>query len=192
MSGQKLKLIVGLGNPGTEYAETRHNLGFMLIEAIAIKNQATWHERSKFKALVSEIQVDGKKVILAKPAAFYNLSGEVVQGIMNFYKLDTEDVLVIHDELDLPFGTIRVRTDGSHAGNNGIKNIISCIGGNFARIRVGIANELLAHYSKEDFVLGRISKDELARIPVITEHVYKFLTDFIQEDKSFEHASVRI
>jgi PTH1 family peptidyl-tRNA hydrolase len=192
VSEQKLKLIVGLGNPGAEYAETRHNLGFILLDAVANNNQAAWKEKTKFKALTTEILVDGQKIILAKPTTFYNLSGEAVQSIMGFYKLDAEDLLVIHDELDLPFGTIRARTQGSDAGNNGIKNVIACIGDNFARIRVGIANELLAHYSKEDFVLGRMGKEELAKMPLITEHVSQFLTDFIQEDKIFEHASIRL
>jgi PTH1 family peptidyl-tRNA hydrolase len=155
---------VGLGNIGREYENTRHNVGFILIEAFAAAKGITWHEKTKFKAHVAEINEDGVKVLLVRPTTFMNLSGESVRALKDFYKIENHDILVIHDELDLPFGTIRTRTGGSSAGNNGIKSISAHIGEDYARLRVGIADELLPQVGAHDFVLGRFNHEELTNL----------------------------
>lgn len=159
-----IKLIVGLGNVGREYENTRHNVGFILIEAFAAAKQVAWHEKAKFKAHIAELHEGDAKVVLVKPTTFMNLSGEAVRALKDFYKIENSDILVIHDELDLPFGTIRTRVGGSSAGNNGIKSISAHIGENYARLRVGIADELLPKMGAHDFVLGRFSHEELTNL----------------------------
>ncbi|SRR6266550_1010169 len=186
------KLIVGLGNPEPKYDKTRHNIGFTLLDYIAGQLNANWQEKAKFKAIVAEAQLGSQKVILAKPTTYYNLSGEAVRTIVDFYKLPPQDVLVLHDELALPFGTLRTRLDGSDAGNNGIKNIITHLGERFARIRVGIANERSDQQDAADFVLSRFNAAELARLPDIAAQAHNFVQDFIHEDKEFSHTSVRL
>src|SRR5258707_5952830 len=113
-----MKLIVGLGNIGDHFNGTRHNVGFKVIDALAEAKGLNWQFKDKFKASVAEGEVDGQKIILAKPTTYYNLSGDAVQATKQFYKLDNADILVLHDELDLPFGTVRARLGGSDAGNN--------------------------------------------------------------------------
>ncbi|MBR0289056.1 MAG: aminoacyl-tRNA hydrolase [Selenomonadaceae bacterium] len=133
-----MKIFVGLGNPTPEYAKTKHNVGFMLADRLANKISAeNWRE--KFNALVSEAFFDGEKVLIVKPQTFMNLSGESVAPIMNFYKIDAENLVVAHDDMDLPLGMIRLRPKGSGGGHHGIESIIQHIGTqNFPRIRIGV------------------------------------------------------
>ena len=120
-----MKLIVGLGNPGVEYSQTRHNFGFMAVDNYIRRSGGVWHFQARFNAQIAELSLDTEKVLFVKPQTFYNLVGESVQRIRSFYKIDLDDVLVIHDEMALPLGAIRTRRGGSDAGNNGIKNIIN-------------------------------------------------------------------
>ena len=154
-----MKLIVGLGNPGSEYAKTKHNVGFMLADALAERLAAApWRE--KFNALVSEAYIGAEKVLIAKPQTYMNNSGEAVAPLMNWYKLEPEELIVIHDDMDLPAGTIRIRKKGSAGGHNGIKSILSHLGDeNFSRVRIGIGrplpgwnvvNHVLAPFPEED------------------------------------------
>lgn len=155
------KLIVGLGNLGTEYEGTRHNSGFAVLDAYAKENDFPgWQEKSKFKALITEDFMAGKKVILAKPNTFYNLSGESVRALMDFYKITLKDLVVVHDELDLPFGTVKEKQGGGSGGSNGLKSIISHVGADFRRIRIGIKNDLLEKMDPADFVLSTFSAAE--------------------------------
>ncbi len=133
-----MKIFVGLGNPTPEYAATKHNVGFMLADSLADKISATnWHE--KFNALVAESFLDGEKVLIVKPQTFMNLSGEAVAPIVNFYKIDVENLVVAHDDMDLPLGMIRLRPKGSGGGHHGIESIIQHLGTqNFPRIRIGV------------------------------------------------------
>jgi PTH1 family peptidyl-tRNA hydrolase len=131
-------LIVGLGNPGREYRETRHNVGFMLVDRLAVKLNARF-TRLQSRSLVASGMDDGDKVILAKPQTFMNLSGASVQGLMHFYKLPIENMLIVHDHLDLPLGTIRIRPDGGGGGQRGMESILQRLGtDDFARLRLGI------------------------------------------------------
>lgn len=131
-------LIVGLGNPGREYAQTRHNIGFMLIDRLTVRLNARGM-KVQSKAIVMTAQHEGRKLILAKPQTYMNLSGQAVQGLARFYKLPLERILVAHDDLDLPFCTIRMRPGGGAGGQKGIKSIMEQLGTpEFARLRLGI------------------------------------------------------
>ncbi len=162
-------LIVGLGNPGREYRNTRHNIGFLAIDAIANSIGVTLG-KVQSKAIIGQGKIDQAKVFLAKPQTYMNLSGQAVSGLMNFYKISTDHLIVIHDDIDLPFGTIRIRPGGGSAGQKGIKSIIERIGTEeFARMRLGVgrppgqmdaAAYVLQPFSKEDeeFLVNFLSK----------------------------------
>ena len=150
-------LVVGLGNPGREYEDTRHNIGFKVVDNIA-KEYNIEINRQKFKGTYGEGFIDGEKVILLKPTTYMNLSGESVREVVDYYNLDNEDVLVIYDDISLEIGTLRIREKGSAGGHNGIKSIISHLGSEvFPRIKVGVgqpAGDLVKH------VLGKFTKEE--------------------------------
>jgi PTH1 family peptidyl-tRNA hydrolase len=160
-----MKLIFAQGNPTKQYERTRHNVGFMVLDAIAASNGASWQASSKFKADITEVQLQGQKCLLVKPGSYYNETGSVARAVIDFYKLNpAEDILVIHDDLALPFGTIRVRNSGSDAGNNGIKSLNAHLGPAYTRIRVGIWNELRDQVDDANFVLSAFTKDEIANL----------------------------
>lgn len=155
-----MKLIVGLGNPGREYALTRHNAGFMVIDRLAGSLGAPV-DKKMFKALVGQGLISGQKVIMAKPQTYMNLSGEAVAPILNWYKLEASDLLVIYDDLDLPPGRLRLRPGGGAGGHKGVQSIIQQLGtDNFTRIRVGIGRPEEPGYDTADFVLGRFNLQE--------------------------------
>lgn len=147
-----MKVIVGLGNPGRAYEETRHNLGFKTIDKISVK----WSipvVQNKFRALVGEGRINSERVLLVKPQTYMNLSGESVSEVLSFYKLTPDELLVIHDDLDLPLGKLRLREKGSAGGNNGIKSIIQHLGSQeFKRIKIGIGRPAPG-VSVRDYVL---------------------------------------
>ena len=153
-------IIAGLGNPGREYENTRHNIGFHVIDEIAKKYQITMLER-KHKAIVGKGYIDGEKVVLVKPLTYMNLSGESIREFINYYKMDPEtELIVIYDDIDLEPGQIRIRKKGSAGGHNGMKSIISQIGTqNFYRIKVGVGAKP-AGWDLADYVLGRFSTKE--------------------------------
>ena len=153
-------LIVGLGNPGVEYAGNRHNIGFMLIEALS-ETLGAGAERKKFSSLIREANQDGEKFLLMKPQTYMNLSGHAVSEAMQFYKLKPQHVIVFHDELDLVAGRFRAKTGGGNAGHNGLKSIEAQIGPNFIRCRMGIGhpgekrqvhNHVLSDFAKSDIL----------------------------------------
>lgn len=192
MSETKPKVIVGLGNIGTQYANTRHNVGFIMVDALATQLDARWQDKAKFHANLAEARINEQTILLAKPTTYYNLSGQSVAALCGFYKLEASDLLVIHDELALPFGTIRSRLHGGDAGNNGIKSLISHLGPDFARIRIGIANQLLGRTTAEQFVLSRFSAEEQIILPQLTEQVIRLARQFMAVDQSFQHASITV
>ena len=161
-------LIVGLGNPGTEYAKTRHNLGFMLVDLLAREFQ-TQIKRDECRSLVGRAEIENRKAELVKPQTFMNLSGEAVSCLLGKPDRDVERLIVISDDLALPFGKIRVRPGGSHGGHNGLRSIIDCLGTNeFARLRVGIMPEHPIANAK-NFVLENFSKSESTEVEKILE-----------------------
>lgn len=152
-----MKLIVGLGNPTKEYEGTRHNIGFMAIDALA-EEYGIRVDTLKHKAMIGKGMIEGQKVILAKPVTYMNLSGEAVREITDYYKIPAEDVIVIFDDISLDVGMIRIRRKGSAGGHNGIKSIISHLGTmDFPRIKVGIGAKREGQ-DLADYVLGRFSK----------------------------------
>lgn len=163
-----MKLIFAQGNPEPDYKNTRHNIGIAVLNDLADKLSVKWETKSKFHAIIAETSIDGEKVLLAKPTTYYNETGSVVRAITTFYKLVPElDLLVIYDDLSLPFGTIRIRKQGSAAGNNGIKSINSQIDQNYARIKIGTSNELRHHMDDASFVLSKFSSDESKQLSEI-------------------------
>lgn len=159
-------LVVGLGNPGRQYSANRHNVGFMVVDEIAFACKADGF-RSKFNGEVAKGELSGEDVVLLKPQTFMNESGRSVQAAMAFYKPKIERLLVIHDELDLPFGTVRLKVGGGHAGHNGLRSIMACIGtGDFGRIRFGIGRPPPGFRGEvADYVLSNFDSSERAELP---------------------------
>lgn len=157
-----MKVIVGLGNPGQEYARTRHNAGFMAIDRLAQKHAESEIWKSKFQSVTLDARIGGEKVLLMKPTTFMNLSGRAVQEALAFYKCDpSEDLLVHVDEAALPAGRIKLNPKGSPGGHNGLADIDRALGGQpYARCRIGLG-EPSAPMARRDFVLGRFSEEEL-------------------------------
>lgn len=151
--------IVALGNPGEKYTFTRHNAGFLAMDYLCQKFSVKC-DKSKFKALIGEMTIGGKRAVLVKPQTFMNNSGEAVREVSAFYKIPPEKVIVIFDDISLEIGKLRVRKNGSAGGHNGIKSIISCIGSdNFPRIKLGVGAKPSPDYDLADWVLGRIPKE---------------------------------
>lgn len=187
-----MKLILAQGNPESKYDTTRHNVGFAVIDEFAKSHDLTWHEKSKFSALIAETTIDGEKVILAKPTTYYNETGQSARKLIDFYDIMPEhDLLVIHDDLALPFGTIRTRKQGGDAGNNGIKSLNSHVGPDYHRIRIGITNDQRAQMGDVDFVLSKFSKDEdESFVKTIAPQSLGFIDDFISENFSITSHSI--
>lgn len=181
-----MKLIFALGNPGSDYAGTRHNTGFMAVDLLAKSHDSSFAEKTKFYAYITELNLDGDKAMLIKPTTFYNNVGQSARALVDFYKLSpAEDILVIHDDLSLPFGTIRIRGKGSDAGNNGIKSLNAHIGPDYTRLRVG-TNTTEHTNDDANFVLSRFNSAEAkamkeAVIPKVHELIDAFLAGKLEE-----------
>ena len=175
-----MKLIVGLGNPGKEYENTRHNIGFMSLNYFPGNN----FNEEKFQAKYLKINIEGENVIFIKPQTYMNLSGLSVVKFVNFYKIDTKDILVIQDDLDLPFGQIKLKYKSSSGGHNGIKSIIHELNTDkIPRIKIGISNN--KNMDTKDYVLNKFSKEDLklieSKYPLIKEIILTFIKDGIEE-----------
>ena len=166
---EPMHLIVGLGNPGADYAKTRHNTGFLLVEKLAEQWQAGWTNERKFQARVARAECASKQVLLAEPQTFMNLSGEAVGALVKFYQLPLEKILVVVDDADLPLGEIRLRPGGGTGGHHGLESVTQHLGSkDFARLRIGIgrkneAREITGH------VLGKFGADESALLEKVLE-----------------------
>ncbi|MDY5305505.1 aminoacyl-tRNA hydrolase [Fusobacterium gastrosuis] len=170
-----MKVVIGLGNPGKEYVSTRHNIGFMAVDKM--REKYGLDEKVKFQALISEKVIKGEKIIFLKPQTFMNLSGNSVIEIINFYKLDPkEDIIVVYDDMDLPFGQLRVKDKGSSGGHNGIKSIISHIGDNFIRIKCGIGSK---KSDAVEHVLGKFNQTEQKELDEMLTEILKCIEDII-------------
>ncbi len=171
-----MKLIVGLGNPGKEYENTRHNIGFQTIDLFAQKLGITI-SKSKFNGLYVETLIHGEKVILLKPQAYINLSGEVIHKFVYFYKIKISDLLIIHDDLDLEVGSFKLKKKGSSGGHNGLKNIELHLGTQeYFRIKIGISNN--KNIDTKDYVLGKLSNSEKEMLDQIKLEVLSVLDDY--------------
>ena len=175
-----MKLIVGLGNIGKKYENTRHNMGFILVDRYLQYKNITDKFKEKFNAMYVETTINNEKVIFIKPTTYMNNSGIAVRAFLDFYKLNSEDILVISDDLDLDLGKFRLRRNGSSGGHNGLKSIISHLGTDgFKRLRIGISND------KDDvinYVLSKFSKKELNEIDTMFDTLVDVLDDYFVMD----------
>lgn len=180
LSQNKTILIVGLGNVGREYDGTRHNVGFACVDAFARANEFDqWIEKKDLKCFFASSVLGESRVILIKPTTFMNLSGEAVQATVHFYKIAPEHIVVVHDELDIPFGQIRMRMGGSSAGHNGLKSIMQFFGEGFGRVRVGIGPKTPPQIDAADFVLAKFSPEEQAQLPNLSRETGAILSEFV-------------
>lgn len=178
-----MKLIVGLGNPGREYENTRHNIGFMCLDKMAEYLKVNF-DSNKFSGSYAQVNYNGEKIILLKPGKYMNLSGEVIRDFVKFFKISVEDVLIICDDLDTAVGTYRLRYKGSSGGHNGLKNIELHLGTKeYKRIKIGISNNKLI--DTKDYVLGKFTKDEKKLIQPIIDKMPNILEDYLK--LSFDH-----
>ena len=153
-----IKLIVGLGNPGSQYEKTRHNAGFLFLDLLAANYDGLWRQESKFHGTLASCVINSQKVLLLKPTTFMNRSGQAVSSMTRYYKLSPEQVLVVHDELDFMAGTVKLKKGGGHAGHNGLRDIIAHLDSrDFYRLRIGI-NRPNAGKAVADYVLSAPSK----------------------------------
>lgn len=154
-----MKLITGLGNIGDKYCFTRHNVGFMVLDKWGFENNLSFKTENKLKCSMTKFRLNDEDIILAKPLTYMNLSGESVRAIMDYYKIDIKDVLIVYDDIALDLGKIRFRANGSDGGHNGIKSIIQHTGGkNFARLKIGIGPQ--PNIPSESYVLQNFPKDQ--------------------------------
>lgn len=173
-------MIVGLGNPGKEYENTRHNMGFIILDNFA-RSLNLLIDKKKFNGLYASFVLDDEKVLLVKPLSYMNLSGEVVQSFANYFNIDYSDILVISDDLDLNFLDYRLRLFGSSGGHNGLKDIERCLGSNrFRRFRIGISNN--KDIDTKDYVLGKFSKDDEKMIDEFLPKTVHILNDYLRLD----------
>lgn len=172
-----MKLIVGLGNPGKEYAETRHNMGFMLLDELA-NHWNFSYDKQKFGGVYSQVVKHDEKIIVLKPQKFINLSGEVIEKFVSYFKIDIKDILIISDDLDLSLGKYKLRYKGSSAGHNGLKNIeMHLATREYKRIKIGISND--KSIDTKDYVLGKFSKEEKIIVNNIINDIIPILDDFL-------------
>lgn len=183
-----MKLIVGLGNPGLAYNKTRHNTGFMFLDRLAKDYSVKFKLDAKLKSEICDIKINQDKVILIKPQTFMNLSGQAVKAVCNYYNIDKEDILVIHDDLDLDVGQIRFRPHGSSAGHKGMQNIMDEFNTqDIKRLKVGIGS--VDSKFTIDYVLGKFMEDEMIIIDALIDKIDNMIQDFC--DKSFEDVMSR-
>ena len=177
-----MKLIIGLGNPGAKYVKTRHNVGCLFLDYLGQKlGCKDWEEKSKFKAVVAECGAD--RLLLVKPTTFMNLSGEALVAIKQFYNLANADILVVYDDVDLPFGSIRFKEKGSAGTHNGMKSVVEQLGTDeISRLRIGIENrtdELKQKWALNEYVLANFVEEELAQLGDIFLEAEQKTQDFI-------------
>lgn len=176
-----MKIIAGLGNPGSEYAKTRHNVGFMFVDALAGKLGVTeW--KDKFEAKIGETRIGSEKVLLVKPQTYMNESGRSLGPLMSFYKLEPEDLIVVHDDMDIPAGTIRIRKKGSAGGHNGIKSILAHVGDeHFPRVRIGIGRPLPG-WTVVNHVLAPFPEEDAKQVAEAIEYLIPAVECIVKED----------
>jgi len=179
----QIKLIVGLGNPGPEYENTRHNAGAIFLARLASAHHQDLKPDKKFHGLHSKVNIQGQDIHLLYPSTFMNRSGQAVQALCQFFKINPEEVLVAHDELDIPCGTMKLKKGGGHGGNNGLRDIIEKFGGNkeFKRLRIGIGHP--GHASKvTGHVLGKPSSKEREQLDACMDEADRHLADIALGD----------
>ena len=180
-----MKIIAGLGNPGTEYAATRHNVGFMLADALATRWGATaW--RTKQDVFIAEAHLGAEKILLVKPLTYMNESGRAIGSLLSWYKLGASDLIVAHDDIDLPVGTIRLRKKGSAGGHNGMKSVLYHVKDeNFPRVRIGVGHPVHDHAQVIRYVLSPFSTEEAQKIREAIEYLLPAVECIVTEGVDF-------
>ena len=172
-----MKLVVGLGNPGREYSNTRHNVGFMFIDKL-LEHYHCDNMKSKLGGLYTETVINGEKIIFLKPQEYINLSGQVIKKYIDYFKINIDDIFVINDDLDLEVGRIKIKSSGSSGGHNGLINIEVHLGSkDYKRLKIGISNNKLI--DTKDYVLGKINKEDMDIINNIINLSPKILEDYL-------------
>jgi PTH1 family peptidyl-tRNA hydrolase len=179
-----IAVIAGLGNPGSQYRNTRHNIGYTIVDQLATKYGATWKHEARFEAEVAVIQYEERKLMLLKPQTFMNASGRSLGTVLRYRKLHAESMLVIYDDLTLDLGRIKLSVNGSAGGHNGIADILTQVGTGFARFRVGIGAKPHKEMDLADYVLSKFSKDELSiladRSSIFLDQIHLILNEGIE------------
>ncbi|HFD80198.1 MAG TPA: aminoacyl-tRNA hydrolase [Gammaproteobacteria bacterium] len=184
-----IELIVGLGNPGPEYEPTRHNAGFWFVDRLAEHCRQTFRSESRFRSEVARCRLDDSECRLQKPQTFMNRSGQAVAALARFFRIETPRILVVHDELDLPPGTIRLKTGGGHGGHNGLRDLIAHLGRDFHRLRIGIGHP--GHRDEVvDYVLHRPSRQDRSLIEASIEDALTVMPEVVAGH--FERAMNRL
>ncbi len=178
---EKTVLLVGLGNPGKEYAGTRHNIGFDCLDTFVSKTEGMgeWTDKKSLKCQLVSGQVGQTRVYAIKPDTFMNNSGEAVQAVAAYYKIPVEKIVLIYDELDIKYGSIRTRIGGSAAGHNGIKSVTQHLGEETGRVRIGIGPKQPAQIDSSDFVLGKFGAKQLEQLPNLKREVNAILSEYL-------------
>lgn len=185
-----MKLILGLGNPGKKYENTRHNAGFMVLDAIANELNVSFSEKPDLHAEVAELNIEGEKLILAKPTTFMNLSGSALAALMKKYKVETTDIWIAYDDATIELGTLRIRQEGSAGGHNGVKSIIDAIGSEtFWRFKVGVDSPP-ENIPLEDWVLSKFSSEQSEKLSKIIELTKAKILNALQTEPSDESLSL--
>jgi PTH1 family peptidyl-tRNA hydrolase len=173
-----VKLIAGLGNPGISYELSRHNAGFLVLDQLALQHNISIHQ-TVFDARIGKGKIAGSPVLLAKPQIFMNLSGIAIRKLMDYFRIEIEDIIVVHDDLDLPFQTIRLKAGGGHGGHKGLISLIDHLGGaDFLRVRLGIGRPA-RKTMVEGYVLSPFSDEEMKYLPQLTRKAEEAVTDII-------------
>ncbi|MCB0364595.1 MAG: aminoacyl-tRNA hydrolase [Bdellovibrionaceae bacterium] len=185
-----MQIIVGLGNPGPKYQLTRHNVGFMAIDALAHAYGEEGSFKKEHKALTAKVRIDGQVVLLAKPQTYMNLSGESVQALMSYYGGSPQELLVVHDEVDLPYASIRYQKNRGHGGHNGIRNIHQLLGTQeYNRLKLGVSRPANPRMDVADFVLQNFNNDEMNSLPDFLSLASESMEAYIRD--GFEKAATR-
>jgi len=195
MTSETTYLLIGLGNPGREYRDNRHNLGFMVIDRLIVRLNARGM-KVQSKAIVTTANYEGRKLIFAKPQTYMNLSGQSAQGLLNFYKISVENMLIAHDDLDIPFGTIRIRPGGGPGGQKGMASTIEQLGTkDFPRLRIGIGRPP-GRMDPSAYVLQNFSREEMKILSEIVDRAAEaaltFVTDGLNKAMNKYNGSVEV
>ena len=184
MADNNIILLVGLGNPGSEYKNHRHNVGFMVMDGLQSFYASNKKWKDKFSAQYCDTSIDGQKVILCKPQTFMNRSGLAVSQLMQFYKINSDNLIVFHDDIDLNFGQIKIKKGGGHGGHNGLRDIDKSIGNNYQRVRMGVGHprHLTPPRDVSHYVLSDFDGDEASKITEIINKMVKNCQYIIKND----------
>lgn len=174
-----MQLLVGLGNIGREYQSTRHNFGFLLLDQILVDHGFAAQSK-KFKSEVFSGEISGKKIIALKPQTFMNLSGPAVAEAASFYKITPENIWVLHDDIDLALGKVKIKIGGGNAGHNGLKSIDEAVGKNYRRLRLGVGRPASKEFETADYVLGKFLKEEMEVVKKVNEKISKLAVELLE------------